>query len=287
MKTLLAMIRDPQGSDHFIRYLIGLARDMGTRVHLLYIENPAQYPLGAPDTTGVAVANLQKSLEIKVKEAKKILNQHLQDMMPQIAGEVILQVSTRVGNEVILIDEMVEKNEAHMLALELKHMSGFWQRDTFVKEMMRSIRCPVLVVPENAEYKGLHHIVYATDYHEEDIPTLRRLIDLTHSLSPEIEALHITDNLDFDEKVKKAGFQKMLETKTGYRRISLTSLQYSNGHEMTDLINSYASRTKTDLIVVLKENKNFLQRIFHPSSSEKMVEESKNTILVFHEQEKE
>ena len=284
MKTLLAIIRDPHESDGFIRYLVDLARDLDTRVHLLYIENPAQYPLGAPDTTGVAVANLQKSLEVKVKEAQKILNQHLQKMMPKIAGEVIAEVSGRVGNEVILIDEMVEANEAPMLALEYKHMSGFWQKDTFVKEMMRNIKCPVWVVPENIEYNGLHHIVYATDYHEEDIPTLRRLVDLTRSFSPEIEALHITDDIDFDEKVKKAGFQKMLETKTGYQRISLTTLRDHKGHDMTGLISSYASRTKTDLIAVLKENKNFLERIFHPSSSEKIVEESDKTILVFHEE---
>lgn len=287
MKTLLAMIRDPQASDGFIRYLIDLARDLDLRVHLLHVENPAQYPLGTPDTTGVAVANLQKSLEGKVKEARKTLNRHLQEMMPKIAGEVIVQVSARVGNELVLINEMIEKEEAHMLALEYKHVSGFWQRNTFVKEMMRSIKCPVWVVPEDSEYKGLHHIVYATDYHEEDIPTLRRLIGLTRPFSPEIEALHITDDIDFDEKVKKAGFQKMLETKTGYRQISLTTLRDQNGHDMTEMINSYASRSKTDLIVVLKENKNFLERIFHPSSSEKIVEESEKTILVFHERDEE
>ena len=285
MKTLLAIIRDPQGSDGFIRYLIDLAKDLESRVHLLYIENPAQYPLGAPDTTGVAVANLQQSLEVKVKEAKKLLNQHLQEMMPDIAGELIVEVSARVGNEAILIEEMVEKEKSDMLALEYKHMSGFWQKDSFVKEMMRTIRCPVLVVPEDKEYRGLHHIVYATDYHEEDIPTLKRVIDLTRSFSPEIEALHITDNIDFDEKVKKAGFQEMLETRTGYQQISLTTLQEQHGHDMTALINSYAARTKTDLIVVLKENKGFLERIFHPSSSERMVEASDKPILVFHEQD--
>lgn len=277
------MIRDPQASDDFIRYLVDLSRDLGTRIHLLYVENPAQYPLGAPDTTGVEVANLQRSLGIKVKEAKKVLEEHLQEIMPNLGEDVNVEVSTGVGNETILIDEMVEKNEAHMLALEYKHVSGFWQKDTFVKEMMRSIRCPVWVVPEETEYKGLHHIVYATDYQEEDIPTLKRLINLTRSFAPEIEALHITDNLDFDERVRKTGFQQMLETRTGYQKISLTSLRYNNGHDITDLINSYASRTKTDLIVVLKENKNFLERIFHPSSSERMVEGAERPILVFHE----
>jgi nucleotide-binding universal stress UspA family protein len=284
MKTILGMIRDPQTSDGFIQYLFELAKDLNVQVHLLYVENPAQYPLGVQDTTGAALANLQKSLEKKVDEGKKILNQHLQEMMPTIAGKVIVEVSTRIGNEAMLIDEMVNKGQAHMLAVEYRHMSGFWQKDSFVKEMMRSVRCPVWVVPEDTEYKGLHHIVYATDYHEEDIRTLQRLIDLTGSFSPEIEALHITDSIDFDEKVKKEGFQKMLVKKTGYAQISLTSLHEHNGHDMTKLINSYANRTKTDLIVVLKENKNFLERIFTPSSSEKIVSETKRPILVFHEE---
>ncbi len=284
MKTLLAVIRDPGSSEGFIRYLIDLARDLGTRVHLLYVENPAQYPLGTPDTTGVAVANLQKSLEAKVEDARDTLNRHLELLMPKIAGEVIVEVSSEVGNELVIIDGLVDDGEAEMLALEYRQVSGFWQKDSFVKEMMRNIRCPVWVVPENTQYQGLHRIVYATDYHEEDLRTMKRLIRLTLPFSPEIEALHITDSVDFDEKVKKAGFQKMLETRTGYRQISLTTLMEHNGHNMTELINSYASRTKTDLIVVLKENKNFLERIFRPSHSEKMVEESEKPILVFHEQ---
>jgi nucleotide-binding universal stress UspA family protein len=76
----------------------------------------------------------------------------------------------------------------------------------------------------------------------------------------------------------------MLETNTGYSNISLKTLREQNGHHIIELINSYASRTQTDLIVVLKENKNFLERIFHQSSSEKMVAESDKTILVFHEE---
>jgi hypothetical protein len=283
MKTIAAFIKDPDTSKRFIAYLVDLVKDLGTGLHMLSIENPANYPMGAQEMTGVAVANLQTTLEARVKETKKQLERTVNELVSRREDQVNIKVSTMVGNEIAMISQLLENNEAHMLAMEYREMSGFWKKDTYVKEMMRNIQCPIWVVPEDAEYRGLHHIIYATDYHREDIPTLQRLIHLTRPFSPKIEALHITDNVDFDEKVKKAGFQKMLETKTGYPDISLTALLERNGYDMTGLINSYASRVQADLIVVLKENKNFMERLFYPSSSEKMVEESDNPILVYHE----
>jgi nucleotide-binding universal stress UspA family protein len=284
MKTILALIRQPRESDSFIQYLIDLARELGAGIHLLNVENPVNYPLGTSDLTGVAVANLQKSLDRKVMEAKEVLSHHVNSLNKDHTQEVPVQVSAKVGNEVTLIGQMVKEKKADMVALEYNQMSGFWQKDNVIRDLIRTIKCPVWVIPEGSSFTGMDHIVYATDYHEADVSTLKRLINLTRPLTPEIEALHITDHTDFSEKVRQKGFQEILETNTGYKQISLRTLVEHSGQDVTELVNSYASRTNTDLIVVLKENKNFLERIFRPSSSERMVEEANKPILVFHEQ---
>jgi nucleotide-binding universal stress UspA family protein len=282
MKTLLGFIREPNESHGMITYLVELAKDLNTNLHLLYVENPSNHALATPDLSGVAMVNLQRSLKARIDEGKQTLKDVVNQMMPRIAGKVVVEITTAMGNEAIIVSEMIASDKVQMMAIANRGSDGFWWQDTLVRTMVRNIECPIWVIPENAEYHSFRRIIYTTDYHEEDIPTLQKLIDLTHRLSPQILALHITDNVDFEVRVKTAGFQKMLETKTAYNNISAKSLIEKNGEDLVQLINSYAAMNRADLIVVLKENKNFLDRIFNPSSSEKILKAANMPVLVYH-----
>jgi nucleotide-binding universal stress UspA family protein len=282
MRTILGFIRKPEGSAGFINYLIELSKDLGTNLHLLYVENTANHTFATPNLTGVAMAALQKNLQAIIKDGEKVLKDVVEQLMPRIAGKLTVEISTAVGNETSVAGEMVASGNAQMLAIENRSTDGFFWQDALIKDMVRNIDCPVWVIPGNAEYHSFRKIIYATDYQDEDIPTLQKLIDLTHQLSPQILALHITKNVDFDTRVKTAGFQKMLETKTAYSNISAKALVEKRGDDLVQLINDYATTNKADLIVVLKENKNFLERIYHPSASEKIVKAAEGTVLVYH-----
>lgn len=74
--------------------------------------------------------------------------------------------------------------------------------------------------------------------------------NISRHFSPGITALHITDNYDFEVRIKKAGFQEMVQTRTDHDKISVKSLVDKNGDDMGQLINDYASLIDADLIVV-------------------------------------
>ncbi len=282
MKTLLGIIRRPAESKDFIKYMGEMARDLDVNLHLLYAENPAYYPLGTANATGAAVARLQESLESKLEEGRKMLKESVQQMDPETAKEVAIEISAKIGNEIKLIDDLLSSGQIQMVALKHKELEGLWHKDAFAREIIRSIECPVWVIPEHSKYHSIKSIVYATDYLEEDISTLHKLVDLTHRLSPKINALHVTDNADFEMRIKHAGFQKMLETKTEYKDVSVAALVSHNGDELVRIVRSYASRNHADLIVVLKENRSFLERFFTPSSAEKIVQGADMPVLVYH-----
>ena len=282
MKTLLVLIKYTDASESIIEYAVDLARDLKTNVHLLYVENPISTPMGTPHLTGGAVVQLQRSLEGKLKAGRKAITDQVKEMMHKISGEVILEVSEAVGDEITLISKMVETGKVQMVMIEGQGMESFTQRDSVAKELIRNVHCPVWLIPKGTEYQPFHHIIYATDYHEEDIPTLKKLIDLTHIVSPQITALHITDNAEFNLRIKNAGFQKMLETKTGYNKISVKALVENDEDDIVGLINKYAASYASDLIVLLKENQHFLERIFNRSITEKMIKEAQKPVLIYH-----
>jgi len=283
MRHLLALIKDPQLSEKFIEYAAGFARELKTDIHFLYVVNHMMHPLGTPNLSGVAYAQLQRTMEQKVESARDSISKMSKEIMQRIANDVQFEVSARLGSEITLINEMVESGKVQMVMIDGRDMDSFWKKESLVKDLIRQISCPVWIIPEKMDFTPFKNIVYATDYNEEDIPTLKNLIDLTHWFSPKITALHISDRSDFELRIKNAGFQKMLESNTNYSQISAKAVIEKNGADMAGMINEYASGVSADLIVVLKENRRFLERIFKSSSTDKLVEETSRPLLALQE----
>jgi nucleotide-binding universal stress UspA family protein len=282
MKTLLLVIKEPESSQGLVEYAIGLAKDLRTNIRILYVENPVQYPLGSSGLSGVAVAQTQQILEERLKVGKEKLNQLVSAYMPSITGKIIVEVAAVMGSENRLIREQVDAGKAQMVMIEESEDSGFWHRDTMAKEIVKDLDCPVWIIPKNTQYQPLKEIIYASDYHEEDVDAIKKLIDLTIPLTPQITALNVTEKADFDEKIKKAGFERMLDLRAGYSKLEVEALVDRDEDDTADLLNRYAVSKGADLMVVLQENRHFMERIFKASSSEKIIEESKLPVLVFH-----
>jgi len=69
----------------------------------------------------------------------------------------------------------------------------------------------------------------------------------------------------------------------GYDKISFAVREDEN---VVEGIMDYARNGNFDLIVLLKENRNFLQRLFTRSDSNKILSESDVPVMVFHEENK-
>ncbi|MEA1896906.1 MAG: universal stress protein [Bacteroidota bacterium] len=282
MKTLLVLIKNPAESESIIKYAVDLACGLKSNIHLFYAENPSPNPLVTTHLNGAAERQLQKSLENRIKAGKEAITDQVKAMMHKISGEVIVEVTAIIGDEITLIGRMVETGKVQMVMIEGQEMESFPLKGSFAKELIRNVHCPVWLIPKDAEYQPFQHIIYATDYHNEDIPTLKKLIDLTHFVSPQITALHIAENEDFNLRIKNVGFQKMLLAKTEYKKISVKALVENEGDDIVGLINKYAASYASDLIVLLKENQHFLDRLFKPSTTEKMIKKAKRPVLIYH-----
>lgn len=283
MKTLLGMITKPEGSKGYIEYSINLAKALKTNLQLLYVENPDNYPLGTPNTTGEATVHLQRNMEKSVQNAEKVLSEQAQKLIHHISGEPVIGISTDISSEKVAIRRMLEEYDVRMLVLENRGDDSFWAGNIRTREIIRDIDRPIWIVPRDAVFRSPDNIIYATDYNEHDVATLTRLVSMMEPFSPTITALHITENVDFESKIKEAGFQRMLQSSTGYEKINVNALT-ENGGGISGLINDYAVSVNANLLVVLKENRSFLERIFKSSETRKIIKHARIPVLVFHEQ---
>lgn len=283
MKTLLAIINEPKESRDFIQYVAGMAADLKTNIHLLFVQNPINYAVGTTGATGPAINKVRQSLENMADTAKELLTEHIKDVKSKLSEDVVIDFSTQLGVTSILAQELVSDNKADMVVLEGQKKESTWIQTSSNMEIIKSADCPVFIVPNALVYKPFSKIIYATDYKEEDIVGLKKLITLTQHYSPVINVLHITNSVDFEEKVKKAGFLKILQKRTSYDHLLVKVLHENDSNDTAELLNDYASLIKADLIVVLKENKSFFERIFNSDPAGKIIKKSLFPVLVFHE----
>lgn len=279
--TLLALVKEPDDSKEFVEYALRLAESLNINIHFLYVQDPATHPFGTPGLTGEASVQIQINLEKTAADAKNIITRHVE---AYASGDVFAEISTETAVIKPVIEKLLAQDKVHMVLMEGSESDGFWTQNSTDMDIIRNIQCPVWVIPPKITYDPFKEILYATDYHEEDLLTLRKLIALTHRYSPKITALHITENYDFEVRIKKAGFQEMVKTKTAYDKVSVESLVDRTGEDIGQMINDYASLIDANLIVVLKENRPFFDRLFKSSSTKKIIQQAQIPVLVYHEQ---
>lgn len=283
MKSLLAIINEPEKSKGFIRYVASLAADLKLRVHLLFVQSPSNYLRESIDYIGPETHEAQQNLRSQVDQANNYLIGHIKEISREVPDYVSFDHTSKIGDTSSIVNDMKTNNKIDMVVLEGQEKTSLWAQTISAMEIIQNVVCPAWIIPYGAVYKPYTKILYATDYKEEDIQTLTRLISLTKNYSPDITALHVTDNLDFEIRVKKAGFVEMLKENTKYGPISIKNLVNNDQKALAELIVEYALQIKVDLIVILKENKSFLERMFIIDPAKEILEYTNLPVLIFHE----
>jgi nucleotide-binding universal stress UspA family protein len=289
MKTLLAIINDPVESDNFIEYCMHMASDFNLNLDLIYIQNPALFNFGTDAVTSTpgSVQSYNEidlaSLETDRENSLKLITKKIEEFRSEISPGVSVRAVGEMGSSDVVINQMVSENKADMIILENKNDNHFWLFDSSNSDLVINAGCPGWIVPADTKYRPYRKIVYATDYNDSDINTIKNLVKLTGSFSPEILALHILKSEDFKEETMGSGFENVIKQKTGYDRITVETLIDDEDKDTGEYINEFAVKNSADLIVLLKENKNFMERIFKSGSTRKVLKRADLPVLIYHE----
>ncbi len=285
MARIIIPIDFTEISENTIAYGIEIAKDFGYPMRLLHVIDNYDYSVGYG--THDTIPNPEVSVEL-LEEMKKQSAESFSRMEAQLKEKYKeklppLETKTEVGFYTQkVLEEVKDENDYIMLTGKIHEniFSRFISEDT--NKIVREAPCPVWVVPAESKYGSIRKIVYASDYHEEDIGTLKRLSSLAAVYGAKIHALHIVKNEDFNVKAKQVGFQEMIREKVGYEHIEVQVTMTSEGIEKVD---DFAGELDAQLIVMLKENKSFLDRILEGSSTKKLLMHASLPVLIYHERD--
>jgi nucleotide-binding universal stress UspA family protein len=150
-------------------------------------------------------------------------------------------------------------------------------------KVMQEAHCPVLLVPKGAEYKGIHHMLYAASPDSASNKEVNKAIDFAEYFVSALHFIHIDAVFEDPNNETSVMFKQILAEKPPRLPYSIESLPAAT---IADGINNYALKNPLDLIVTVTHHRSFWENLIHYSTSKELAWHAHLPILCLHDEEK-
>jgi nucleotide-binding universal stress UspA family protein len=138
-------------------------------------------------------------------------------------------------------------------------------------QVMMHSPCPVLAVPECAEYKPIKKAAYATDFHLKDPEMVLELLSICNALGATVSYVHVEKKPD--EPASK------VKTIAGF-----ATVDHVSNASVEEGLNTYIEQNDIDLLALFMPRRGLWERLFHSSFTKKIALHTHLPLLVFREQ---
>jgi nucleotide-binding universal stress UspA family protein len=222
------------------------------------------------------------SEEIVLKKASAQLKPYFNRLAAEnksIASEECVNLGFAVDS---IINTAAEKS-ADLIVMGTKGSSGV--ETTLIgsnaASVMEDAPCPVLAIPSNALFKGIHKILYATDYRDSDLESIRQLSDIAVLFDAEILVVHMGElgHSGTPERDQFYAFEKKVIAEIPYARLSF---QYLVGVNIAYALNNAVKEFKADIVALSMRRRSMMAKLFERSLTKKMIYHTDVPVLAFH-----
>lgn len=140
--------------------------------------------------------------------------------------------------------------------------------------------CPVLIIPDHAEYHKIRKVVYASDYQMEDSNILNQLLSFMTPTDAEMHVVHVAQEENDIERAMYNDYVEETKTYLNYEKIKF-AIEYN--HDPAHGLDEYVIREKADLLAVYYQRKNFFQKLLDESTTKDIAYFATYPVLVFKE----
>ncbi len=275
MKTILFPTDFSLGADNALNYALRLSDKLKAK---LILFNSFHIPAYA----GVPVD----------EDVEEQLMNIAQDGLQKIENKILLHSKNLVVESVVnyglAVDNIIslsEEKHPDLIIMGTKGASGF--KEVFIGSNAASVLekapCPVLVIPENAEFKTLDKIVFATNFRDSDFNSIASLAEIAALFHSEIMIVHVSQVAPTDDHEKDLlqWYIEELKKKSNveYKNISFHDLVGGNvDYELEDFI----EKNNVDLLALSMRKRNIFSKLFDRSLTKKMAYHSHTPLLAFH-----
>lgn len=269
MKKILFPTDFSEAAKNAFAYALQLAEAMDGQVDLMHI-----YHLTSGEAGRLAPNLIEEAIEEHKREALSKMEAFVAPFPPDRIGIM------RADYGVFIYQEIIDA--AAQLPYDLIVMGTRSKRPTIEKILggvtthtMMHATCPVLAVPEEARYRDIQSIVYATDFQPSDQHAVNRLMDFAGALGADVHFVHV------DTKAKAGNIENYIVVED--HPFKFTDFFVIGGHSVVQGLDGFIERKGVDLLALFIPQRRLWERLFHTSITKKMTFQVKLPVLVFRE----
>ncbi len=233
------------------------------------------------------VYSAPKTGQSQLLKIDDILEQYsLQDLkrekqqIDKVAGldKLDIDLISGKGDLVKVINQLNEKRPIDLIVLGSKGSNILKQLilGSNTDKVVRLSKCPVLVIPENIDFKKPKKIVFATDLKDCRFKKhFERLANIIRFFSAELLILNVYKETKPDGQL----FEEMMNI---HLKDIPHSFYYIQNNDAANGISSFLVENQADMLALIEKPGNLLVKMFHHSVTNQLALSAEMPLLVFH-----
>ena len=270
-------------------FAIDLAQKVGAEITVFHtFYDPMLNTLPFPDTFMYNVDTEELVLEIqeKAEEGMAEFKKYIEDKNAELGDnkvDIKFEMTKGIAEEEIVSFSKEYEPWLIIMGTRGKDRKSIDLIGSVTAEVIDMSKYPVLVIPEDFDYKGLekiNNVLYTTSFDEADFKALDILEKFLRPWNVKIICVHVEakDHPKWDE-VRMAGLNEYM--KKTYRDTDVVC-DLIESDDFLEGIEAYVKEHKIDFISITTKRRSFISRMFNPSVAKKMLFHSTTPMLVFH-----
>lgn len=208
--------------------------------------------------------------------------QEAEDGTTLVKNRVKITTSTQLGFAPDVLVRLSKDPSVDLLILGTSGEKDWLDRllGSVSVEVSRKAHCPVLLVPKNADFMGIHNILYAAALDSANPRAIRLMMDWTQYLKSSLHFVHVgIGETEVSQRALKSLFDTYIKQYSPDFLYSFTALDYKN---ILQGLWDYSDRNDVDMLVVVSYHRDFWESLKHHSISKDMALRTHLPILFIH-----
>ena len=276
MKTLFSATDFSDAGNHAVNYAAEMAEFYKTGLSVIHVyESPLFYTAEMPYTAIEAAEKLAR------EDAEKQMADLVNALNKSHPGVQVTPIIKR-GVSAEAIVELAENGNAEIL-ISGSTGAGVIERTLIgstTTSIINKFKGLVLIVPEQAKFKGVNTLVYATDLHDKNISAASQLLPIAREMNAELVFLFVDHKIHTDSEQISDEMSSKIKSHVNYPKISgyvCTDPDVMNG------IHIFIQKLKADMVAMVTHKRSFPRMLWDKSLTTRFAYHPEVPLLVLHD----
>ncbi len=275
-KILFPTDFSPTAQNAFKHCLI-LADYYQAKIEVLHVVFP-EY--AAMDVPVVSMATTREKVDAAVPVMHSFLELGLSQAQAFYTFQAIPRVEEKVeiGIAVGTIVKMANEHDADLIMMGTKGSHNTLEKafGSVSTGVIEQAKCPVMLIPEFAQWKPTHIVAYATDLSESDPYHFWKAAEMLTPFHPLLHVINIHKG-DAHDQIAIDELKKIFSNNTPAVKISFHQEKHDS---ITDGLEVFVDNYGVDLLVMYSPHRSWVERWFHHSQTRDVAFTTRIPLLV-------